>query len=364
MSGYAWETNLARSWEALQEDEHGVLRTVAGAAGNGGRGDGDANGPGFGGRGGSRRLSGPDGTLCRNMIRYLVLVVDMSQSMAESDLRPSRRVVTSELLNDFILSYFDENPLSNLCIVMSRDGVAQKLTDMSASATRHQAALGMLSEGGEFSLQNGLELAHAALQSVPQHGSREILVLMSSLSTCDQGDVFETIEKLQRSKVHSSVIGLSAEIYVAKYLAEKTLGRHAVITSKEHFRQLLQSHVPPAPALAEDQQGLRCTFVRMGFPSQCTAAGSSDAQDGRTLVSGHAVTAGKAMAADINDVTTKGYACPRCSTVVTELPTDCPICDLELIASAHLSRSYHHLFPSDERFDEAEKDAENDTYVS
>ncbi len=40
-----------------------------------------------------------------------------------------------------------------------------------------------------------------------------------------------------------------------------------------------------------------------------------------------------------------GYTCPRCATRVCSIPSDCPACQLTLISSSHLARSYHHLFP-------------------
>lgn len=40
-----------------------------------------------------------------------------------------------------------------------------------------------------------------------------------------------------------------------------------------------------------------------------------------------------------------GFGCPRCGTKVCHVPSDCPICQLTLISSSHLARSYHHLFP-------------------
>jgi len=40
-----------------------------------------------------------------------------------------------------------------------------------------------------------------------------------------------------------------------------------------------------------------------------------------------------------------GFGCPRCGCKVCCVPSDCPICQLTLISSSHLARSYHHLFP-------------------
>lgn len=47
---------------------------------------------------------------------------------------------------------------------------------------------------GEPSLQNGLDLALKSLKMVPSHASREILIIMGSLTTCDPVDLNITIE--------------------------------------------------------------------------------------------------------------------------------------------------------------------------
>jgi hypothetical protein len=47
---------------------------------------------------------------------------------------------------------------------------------------------------GEPSLQNALELALRSLRMLPSHASREILILMGSLTTCDPGDISVTIQ--------------------------------------------------------------------------------------------------------------------------------------------------------------------------
>jgi hypothetical protein len=46
---------------------------------------------------------------------------------------------------------------------------------------------------GEPSLQNSLELATNSLKLLPSHASKEILVIIGALTTCDPGDINETI---------------------------------------------------------------------------------------------------------------------------------------------------------------------------
>ena len=51
---------------------------------------------------------------------------------------------------------------------------------------------------------------------------------------------------------------------------------------------------------------------------------------------------------DKTDTTTNPhYACPRCHSAYCELPVECNVCGLTLVAAPHLARAYHHLFPLD-----------------
>lgn len=45
------------------------------------------------------------------------------------------------------------------------------------------------------------------------------------------------------------------------------------------------------------------------------------------------------------NLTNVGHVCPRCLSKNCHLPTECAICELTLVSSPHLARSYHHLFP-------------------
>mmetsp|Transcript_3961 Transcript_3961/g.5759 ORF Transcript_3961/g.5759 Transcript_3961/m.5759 type:complete len:417 (-) Transcript_3961:268-1518(-) len=341
---YAWENNIQRSWDAIEEDEDGILRSVdvGGEDGSGGQKHLLRRNSSFGFQAGGMVDDGGR-TICKSMIRYVCVVIDMSRAMAENDIRPSRRSAAIEILKSFFVAFFDENPLSNLCVLTSNDGLAHKVTEMSGSPNRHLAGVSVLAaESGEFSLQNALELSRAALASVPQHASKEVLVITASLSTCDQGDIFETIDTMKKNNIRCSVVGMCAEVHVSKYLTQKTQGKYGVSKNKQHLRTLIMEHVNPPPVLTESRNSLRCMFVRMGFPSQgATREGTRTP----TSVSNTVSTKRQALCADTNQISTNGYYCPRCNTVNTELPCKCSVCSLELIASSHLARSYHHLFP-------------------
>ena len=99
------------------------------------------------------------------MVRYLVLLVDGSNAMHEKDFDPSRLKVTEEIGVEFINEYFDQNPLSHLSIIITRDSVAEKLTELSGNPKSHiQILKKNLDKGrGNCSFQNGLELCYNTL---------------------------------------------------------------------------------------------------------------------------------------------------------------------------------------------------------
>jgi len=178
---------------------------------------------------------------------------------------------------------------------------------------------------GEPSLQNALDMACASLVNVPSHGSREVLVVYGSLTTCDPGDIYDTVALLKKERVRVSFVGLAAEIQICKVLCKETNGSYGVVLNETHFRDLLFEAIPP-PAVTQARN--TSNLVMMGFPTK-----SND------LHASYCVCHSK--------LTVGGYICPRCSSKICELPTDCDVCGLTLVSSPHLARSYHHLFPVD-----------------
>ncbi|KAJ6835088.1 putative general transcription factor IIH subunit 2 [Iris pallida] len=315
----AWERAYAdeRSWESLQEDESGLLRpvdtkTLAHAQYR-------------------RRLlqrSTPAAAAARiqkGLIRYVYVVLDFSRAASETDYRPSRMVVAAKCAEAFIREFFDQNPLSHIGLVTIKDGVAQCLAELGGSPdSKIKALMGKLECSGEASLQNSLELVHGYLSQIPSYGHREVVILYSALNTCDPGDIMETIKKCKIAKIRCSVVGLSAEIFICKYLCEETGGSYTVALDESHFKELLLEHAPPPPAIAEYAAA---NLIKMGFPQR-------GAEGAISICSCHK---------EVN--VGGGYTCPRCKSRMCELPTECLICGLTLVSSPHLARSYHHLFP-------------------
>ncbi|KAF7728355.1 hypothetical protein EC973_006296 [Apophysomyces ossiformis] len=317
-AGYSWEEEYKRSWDVLQEDAEGRLSSVVAHLQQQRK---------------RRRLLKDTAIIQRGIIRHLFLILDLSEAMNEKDLRPSRVELTLTYAQQFVIEYFDQNPISQLGIIVTRDGVAEKLTELSGNPTDHIRALKSKKNtetSGEPSLQNALQLARSSMLGVPSHGSKEILLIFGSLTTCDPSDIHETIDLLKKEMVRVNIVGLAAEVQICRVLSQTTKGSYGVILNEAHYKDLLFEVIPP-PAVAPNKN--TSNLVTMGFPKR-------QLEDHATFCVCH------------SKLTVGGYICPRCQSKVCELPSDCDICGLTLVSSPHLARSYHHLFPVD-NFDEA-----------
>ncbi|KAH8869406.1 General transcription factor IIH subunit 2 [Schistosoma japonicum] len=271
-------------------------------------------------------------------MRHLFLIIDLSQAMNEQDLKPNRLICTIKAACTFVREYFDQNPISQLGIIVTSDRRAERLTELSGNPRPHLAALQSLYSrtcAGEPSLQNALLLAESRLKYTIHHN--EIVVLIASLTTCDPGDIHQTIKSLSSNRIHCSVISLAVEVFVYRALAQFTQGTFHVIMDELHLKNVLKDLVPPPVAAVEAEASL----IRMVCCDYLSAF----------LILKHLILIvslhlSNKSANDKND-TQPHYACPRCHAAYCELPVECNVCGLTLVAAPHLARAYHHLFPLD-----------------
>jgi len=313
--------------------------------------------------------------LVRHMLRHVYLVLDCSQWSREKDpaLPPARMRLetTLNLASDFINEYYDQNPLGHLGVILCKDGEAEMLTTLGGSPKKHKLALGAAlvtemskgggpSVGGEFSLQNGIEVAGRSLGYAPRYGSREIIVITSALATCDPGDILgETLPRLLHSGIRVSTVSLQAELHICTKLAEATGGLAGVCLDTRHLRDLVMGHAIPPPINSiqgsndDNAPQMICEFVTMGFPSReggdvptlvhSTGGGAND-KNGIAFAINPAAADDRRSNRLISFART-GYVCPRCRSRCSDLPSDCAVCGLRLILAPHLARTFHHLFP-------------------
>lgn len=282
------------------------------------------------------RLAKDTTPLQRGIIRHTLLLLDLSSAMTEKDLRPTRYLLTINYVTAFIREYFEQNPISQLGILGMREGIAIRVSDMSGNPTDHINAvrnLRAVDPKGNPSLQNGLDMARAALYHTPSHGTREVLIILGALLTSDPGDIHDTIKACIKDKIRVSIIGLAAQMHICAEICRKTNAGdencYNVAVDEVHFRELLMGITTPPVVRATDTEAQRrnqAALLMMGFPSRIV-------EEKATLCACH------------GNLTRGGYLCSRCKAKVCNLPATCPTCDLTLILSTHLARSYHHLFP-------------------
>ncbi|XP_032517718.2 general transcription factor IIH subunit 2 [Danaus plexippus] len=319
---YRWETGYEKTWEAIKEDEDGLVEGLVAE---------------FAQKAARKAIAPKRGPVRLGMMRHLLVAIDCSEAMTSQDLKPTRFLCTLKLLEKFVEEFFDQNPLSQLGIVTMKNKRAEKITELSGNVRKHIKAVQSLSNlalTGEPSLQNTLELAGRTLRPLPGHASRELLVLFGSLTTCDPGDITTTIQTLKTDGIRCSIIGLAAEVRICKKLCQDTGGEYGVVLDDVHYRSLLLEQTsPPARARALD-----AGLVKMGFPH--TPQPSSDQPE-----SDPPITLCMCHLEEGEGVVGEGHLCPQCRSKYCSLPAQCRTCGLTLASAPHLARSYHHLFP-------------------
>ncbi|KAI9335596.1 Ssl1-like-domain-containing protein [Zopfochytrium polystomum] len=332
--GYLWEDAYKRSWDVLQEDEDGTLTSEDHLRGTAV----PSATPSATSSSTTSSASQPSGSTPAAALPASSAKLDAALSAAER----------------FIEEFFDANPLGSLGVVATRDGGAERLTELSGAVAEHVAAVRKKRRvaecSGDASLQNALEVAMRSLSHIPPHGTRDILVLHGSLSTSDPGDIVQTLRRLVAARVRVSIVSLVAEVRICKEIAEKTNG-------DAHLAEVLAGLVVPPPAaaqLADDDDrgkklaakggggGPRGTLIRMGFPTQVSF-------DYQPLCALHRRPLGDGHPSHPSTLTqtasSTAFVCPRCNAAVCMLPVECPVCSLTLVSGTLLARSYHHLFP-------------------
>ncbi len=332
---------IERTWENLKNDEKtGELKMKdEGTRKKRNRGDISVGGNAF------------QYGLRRGVIRCFVCVVDISHAANINDMKPTRLGTIKGILIKFIETFFEENPLSSFGILTLKNGKADILSPISSTASIHLDAVESLRAGeGEASLQNGLELIRYFIHSVPSYSTKEVLILSSSLSSCDAGDIYQTIDSVINADIRVSIISLAAETYICKKIATMTHGLYSVALDAEHLSATVKKFLTPLPSLknssedgdATDDVDDKCYMIKMGFPSQTKTQSQLHAMSRKLNANSSAKIS---LHADTEKIELEGFICPQCKSVASRIPSKCKICGLNLISAAHLARTYHHLFP-------------------
>ncbi|KAG6334245.1 hypothetical protein ID866_4836 [Astraeus odoratus] len=314
---YTWEASYTRSWDTVQEDETGSLQGAV---------------EDLMARGRRRRLLAPAAAIRRTIIRHLVLILDLSSSMTDRDMRPTRFDLALRYSREFVAEWFDQNPLGQIGVVGMRAGLGERVGNPQ-DVLKSLGDRAKLEPSGDPSLQNAIEMARSSMSHLPTQSSREILIIFGSLTTCDPGNIHDTLDVCIKNKIRISIVALAAEMKICRELCEKTGGQFGVAMNEGHFKDLLFELVPPPAQRAATRaagSGVGnppADLMMMGFPTRLPD------------------TSPPSLCVCHSDMKSEGFLCPRCMAKVCDVPTDCDICGLMIVSSPHLARSYHHLFP-------------------
>ena len=100
-------------------------------------------------------------------MRHLVVIIDMSNAMNQIDMKPNRFICCLRLIEKFVSEFIDQNPISQLSFIVTRNKRAEKLSDLSGNLKSQTEVLKSLFNEqcyGEASIQNALQLAFSVLQ--------------------------------------------------------------------------------------------------------------------------------------------------------------------------------------------------------
>eukprot|EP00347_Sterkiella_histriomuscorum_P002583 403367585 len=262
----------------------------------------------------------------KSLIRYLTVVIDFSSAAKKQEMRPNRAIVIKSYLSNFVIDYFDQNPLSCLSFVATFRERAIILSDFNDSPQDHIEKICRFSDlEGNASIQNSLELCIENFTAVPSYAKKEILIIFCSITNCDPGNIFETYDKLKSKMITCSVISLSASMFILQKVTQLTGGEFFLSKDQAHFQDLLKRLLVPKESIEDltQRKQQQNTLIKMGFPM-------------RKILSYPAVCSCH------NDLRFLVYICPNCQSPSCELSSFCKVCQIMLVSAAHLSRTAQH----------------------
>jgi len=158
-------------------------------------------------------------------------------------MRPTRFDLMLQYAREFVTEWFDQNPLGQIGVVGMRAGIGERIGALTGNPQEVLAAIAdrhKLEPTGEPSLQNSIEMARNSMRCVksttflrakaihdshlPTHSSREILIIFGSLTTCDPGNIHDTLDSCVKNRIRVSVVALAAEMKICREFCDKTGG--------------------------------------------------------------------------------------------------------------------------------------------
>ncbi|SBT80680.1 general transcription factor IIH subunit 2, putative [Plasmodium malariae] len=284
---FTWEQDVERSWNLLVEN-NGVLQHVS-------QENLENN---------SKQKYKKDqiASLRKGIFRHIIILFDMSSSMKERDFKPDRINVVLESLKN-----------SSAKLIQS---LTSNIDDILSSLLKER------SNGlqGSPSLQEGLEIAHDLLIDMPMYGTKEIVIMYSSIRTCDKNNILNILELLVKNNIYVNCISIAPEMHILKYICERTKGIYKICTSKNELLNEINS-VAETPLW---MFGMEPQLIHICFPVKKKIST-------QIMCSCH------------NNLNTDTYICNFCNSYTCKIPSKCKVCGIHLISMHDLSHITNNL---------------------
>lgn len=75
------------------------------------------------------------------MMRHVYLIIDCSEAMNVPDMKPTRHLCTLKLLEMFIEEFFDQNPISQMGIILLKSKRAEKAAELAGNYRNHMKVI-------------------------------------------------------------------------------------------------------------------------------------------------------------------------------------------------------------------------------
>ncbi|SBT01543.1 general transcription factor IIH subunit 2, putative (P44) [Plasmodium malariae] len=238
-------------------------------------------------------------------------------------LRGAKRKITDIYSHAFLKNFFFKNPVGHVGVVALKNSSAKLIQSLTSNIDDILSSLlKERSNGlqGSPSLQEGLEIAHDLLIDMPMYGTKEIVIMYSSIRTCDKNNILNILELLVKNNIYVNCISIAPEMHILKYICERTKGIYKICTSKNELLNEINS-VAETPLW---MFGMEPQLIHICFPVKKKIST-------QIMCSCH------------NNLNTDTYICNFCNSYTCKIPSKCKVCGIHLISMHDLSHITNNL---------------------
>jgi transcription initiation factor TFIIH subunit 2 len=199
----------------------------------------------------------------KKSLRRTILLIDFSENMKDGDLSPNRIVCTMNYIQKMVDKYIENNPLSEMAILLLQDLKCKTLKKFEDSFTDVKKSLaGIINDNtetedfnihntlkmtrvkenepqGQISIMKGLVKSKKLFQKSPLYFHKEIYFITASVNSNDSEDYQETINWFGKEKIRISIISLSCDTFFYSKIVKKCQGKIVFPSKQDDFEDYI-----------------------------------------------------------------------------------------------------------------------------